>query len=137
MRPKRYLSLWYVWRTPSPNGPDGTPNRTRIPHDPYQLGVPSGASKTISKPILGSTQKHATILHRRQHCLETNRNEISHDPHHLGVPSGASKMIFEPMVYSAQTVHLSCIRISTVSRWTETSFHLILVTKEYHWVHPN
>ena len=74
MRPKRYLSLWYVWRkpctylaltlTPSPNGP----------------------------------------------------NEIPHDPGHLGVPSGASKMISEPMVRSAQTVHRSFVKISTLTK---------------------
>jgi hypothetical protein len=49
------------------------------------------------------------------------RKEIPHDPRHLGVPSGASKTIFEPMVRSTQTVHLSCIKISTISKWTELS----------------
>jgi hypothetical protein len=29
---------------------------------------------------------------------------------------------------------LSCVIISTVSKWTETRFHLSLVTKKYHWV---
>jgi hypothetical protein len=59
-----------------------------------------------------------------------NRNKIWHDPHHLGVPIGESIMIFKPIVRSAQTVHLSCVKISTISKWTETSFHLSLVTKE-------
>jgi hypothetical protein len=49
---------------------------------------------------------YAPILHQ---------NEISHDPRHLGVPSTAFKMISEPVVRSAQTVHLSCIMISTIS----------------------
>jgi hypothetical protein len=91
----------------------------------------------------------------------------------------ASKMIFEPMVHSMQTVHLSCIKINTISNWTELplephhlgvpygaskmiselmvhlgklctdyasrlalspngpSFHLSLVTSEYHRVRPN
>jgi hypothetical protein len=40
------------------------------------------------------------------------------------------------MVSSAQTVHLSCVKISTISKWTETSFQLSLVTLEYHRVHP-
>jgi hypothetical protein len=65
-----------------------------------------------------------------------DRNEILHDPHHLGVPSRASKMISELMVRSVQTVHLSWINISTVSKWTKTSFHLSLVTWEYHLVRP-
>jgi len=63
-------------------------------------------------------------------------NEIPHDPHHLGVPSGASKTISEPMVRSAQTVHRSCIKISTISKRTETSFQLSFVTLVYHRVCP-
>jgi hypothetical protein len=50
--------------------------------------------------------------------------------------SGASKMISRPIVCLAQTVHLSCVKISTISKWTEMSFHLNLVTYEYHRVHP-
>ena len=60
MRPKRYLSLWYVWRkpctylaltlTPSPNGPN------EIPHDPRHLEVPSGTSKMISEPMVRSVK---------------------------------------------------------------------------------
>jgi hypothetical protein len=34
------------------------------------------------------------------------------------------KMIMMPKVYSAQTIHLSCVEINTISKWTETSFHL-------------
>jgi hypothetical protein len=41
------------------------------------------------------------------------------------------KTIFEPVVHLAQTMHPSCINISTVSKWTESSFYLSLVTKEY------
>jgi hypothetical protein len=36
-------------------------------------------------------------------------------------------MILEAMVHLAQTVHLSCTETNTVSKWTETSFHLSLV----------
>ena len=94
MRPKRYPSLWYVWRkpstyialtlTPSPNGPI----------------------------------------------------EVPHDPRHLGVPSGASKTIFVPMICSAQTIHQSCVKISTTSKRTKMSFQLSFVTYEYHRVRP-
>jgi hypothetical protein len=62
--------------------------------------------------------------------------ELLGGPHHQGVPSGLSKMISEPMVRSAQTVHLSCIKVSTISKRTKSSFHLSLVTMEYHWFHP-
>jgi hypothetical protein len=54
------------------------------------------------------------------------RREIPQDPHHLGVPSGAFKTISEPMVCLTQTVHLSCIKISTISERTKMSFHLSL-----------
>jgi hypothetical protein len=57
---------------------------------------------------------------------------IWHDPRHLGVPSGASKMISDPMVRLAETVHLSCIKISTTSKWTETSIHLSLITLQFY-----
>ena len=45
-------------------------------------------------------------------------------------------MISEPMVRSTQTVHLSCVKISTLSKRTELSFHLSLITYEYHQVRP-
>jgi hypothetical protein len=63
-------------------------------------------------------------------------NEITHGPRHLGVPSGASKIICEPVVCLVQTVHLSCIKICTISKWTESNFQLSLVTLEYHRVRP-
>jgi hypothetical protein len=67
-------------------------------------------------------------------CTETKTlypiglNEILHDPRHLGVPSAPSKMISELTVRSSQTVHLSHIKISTVSKQNKTSFYLSLVT---------
>jgi hypothetical protein len=51
-------------------------------------------------------------------------NEIPLDQRHLGVPSGVSKKISEPMERSAQTVNLSCVKISIISKRTEMSFHL-------------
>jgi hypothetical protein len=42
-------------------------------------------------------------------------------------------MISEPMVCPAQTVHLSCVKISTISKQTEMSFRLSLITLEDHW----
>jgi hypothetical protein len=56
------------------------------------------------------------------------RNEIPHDPGHLGDLSGVSKAIFEPVVRLAQTVHLSCVKNSTISKQTKTSIHLSLVS---------
>jgi hypothetical protein len=144
-----------------------------IPHDPRHLGVPSGASKMISEPVVHLAQtihlscvKISTISKRTkssfhlslvtQEChracpkwflrlcyhwhklctylaptltLSQNRpNKIPHGPHHLGLASGASKIIFEPIVHSAQTVHLSCVKISTIPKRTEMSFHMSVTT---------
>jgi hypothetical protein len=49
---------------------------------------------------------------------------------------GASKKISEPMVCLVQTVHLSCVKISAISKQTEMSFHFSLVTYECHRVQP-
>jgi hypothetical protein len=38
-------------------------------------------------------------------------------------------MIFEPLVRLAQTMHLSCVNINIISKWTETSFHLTHITR--------
>jgi hypothetical protein len=148
-------------------------NWIELPIEPRHLGVPSGASKMISEPVVSSAQtvqiccikfssisnelnqastrasssrssigcvqndfwadgmfstNHARILHRHQHYLQMDQNEISHDPCHLGVPSGVFKIIFEVVVRSAQTVHLSCVKITTIFKRTESSFHLSLVT---------
>jgi hypothetical protein len=40
------------------------------------------------------------------------------------------------MVWSVQTEQLSCAKTSTISKQTETSFHLSLMTKEYLQLHP-
>jgi hypothetical protein len=57
-----------------------------------------------------------------------DRNELSYDPRHLEVPSGASKIISKPMVPLVQTVHLSYAETNTISKQTETSFHLAYIT---------
>ena len=90
-----------------------TANRARLAQTGH-LGVPSGASKMISNQL---------------YCTDaTDPNEISHDPHHVGVPLSVSTTISKPMVCSAQTKHLSCVKITTISTRTKTSFYLSLVT---------
>jgi len=60
-------------------------------------------------------ENRATILHWNSHS--PNRpNEIPYDTRHLGVPTGASNLISEHMVCPVQTVHLSFIKISTISK---------------------
>jgi hypothetical protein len=77
----------------------------------------------------------APILHRHEHSPQMNRIDIPHDTRHLGVSSGVRKMISKPMVCLVQTVHLSCVKISTILKRTKMSFCLSLITKEYHRVH--
>jgi hypothetical protein len=43
---------------------------------------------------------------------------------------------FLSLWYLDQNVHLSCVKISTISKRTETSFHMTHVTKQLHRVHP-
>jgi hypothetical protein len=57
-----------------------------------------------------------------------DRNDLLLDPRRLGVQSIMSKMIYEPMVHSAQTVHLSYIKIDGISIRTKMIFHLTHVT---------
>jgi hypothetical protein len=70
----------------------------------------------------------APILHQDYHYLQMDSNKIPLEPQNLGVSSGVFKTISEPMVHLAQTAHLSCVKISTISKRTQTSFHLSLVT---------
>jgi hypothetical protein len=129
--PKLFLSLWYVQcklctylasrLAQSPNRPN------ELPLEPQYLGVHRVVQNdSWAYGTFGANR--APILHRYLHCLQTDRNEIRHDPHYLGVPSGASKTIPETMVCSVQSVHLSCIKISTISKQNKISFHLSHVT---------
>jgi hypothetical protein len=65
-----------------------------------------------------------------------HRNEIAHEPRHAGGPSGASKTIYKAMVRLVQTVHLSSTETNTISKRTETRFHMTPVTKEFYRVRP-
>jgi hypothetical protein len=69
-----------------------------------------------------------SILHWDLHYHQIDWNKILHDPRHLGVTSGASNTISELTVHLPQTVQLSCTKISTISKRTEMSYHLSLVT---------
>jgi hypothetical protein len=73
VRPKLFMSLWYVQCKPytylasrlalSPNGPN------RAPPDPCHLGVPSGASKTLYEPMV--------CLTPTEHLSSTDANTVS------------------------------------------------------------
>jgi hypothetical protein len=57
-----------------------------------------------------------------------DRNELALEPRHLGVRSVVFKMIYVPMVHLAQIVPHSCTDTNTISKGTETSFHMRFVT---------
>jgi hypothetical protein len=59
--------------------------------------------------------KPCTYLASRLALSSSGLNWASLEPSHLGLPSCASKTISVPVVRSAQTVHLSCVKISTIS----------------------
>jgi hypothetical protein len=93
-------------------------DRNEIPQDRH-LGVPTGVSKTISKPMVCLAQTmHLSCTDANTISKQTN--EIPHDPRHLGVPLGACKMISEAVVRSVQTVRLSCVKVSTIPEQTES-----------------
>ena len=122
VRPNRYLSQWYVKNnpctcvtstlTPFANGPN------EIPQDPRHLEVASGASKTISEPMICLAQT-VHLSYMNTNTISNGTNMIPQDPHHLGAASSASKTISEPMVPLAQTVHLSYVNTNTISKRTE------------------
>ena len=64
------------------------------------------------------------ILQRNLHYLQRDRSEILYDTCHLGVLLGTSKYILKHMVRSMQFVHLSCIKISTISKQKQTELPL-------------
>jgi hypothetical protein len=140
VRPKLFMSLWYVQCKPctyllsrlalSPNGPN------RAPPDPHHLGVPSGTSKMTYEPMVRLTQTEDLSFTDANTISKTDRNEIPHDSRQLGVPSSASNTISVPTVRSTQTVHQFCIKTSTISKSNKPSFHLSLVTKESRRVRP-
>jgi hypothetical protein len=109
----------YVWRKPctylalkltlSPNGQKRDSTWPTSPSNSIQC-----AQNDIHTPsMLGANR--APILRQDYHYVQMDWIELPHEPRHLGVPPRASKIISEPMVYLAQTVHLSCVMITTIS----------------------
>jgi hypothetical protein len=65
-----------------------------------------------------------------------DQNELTLEPHQLAVPSDSFKMISVPMVCLALTVHLSSTDTNTVSKQTETRFHMTHVIYQFDRVRP-
>jgi hypothetical protein len=73
-------------------------------------------------------RKPCTYLSSRLALSPNKPKRASTESRHLDVPSGASKMFSKPMVHMTQTMHLSYVKISTINKQTESTFHLSLVT---------
>jgi hypothetical protein len=57
-----------------------------------------------------------------------DQSMLPFDPHHLEVLSGAPKTISKAIALSVQTVALSYVKISSISKRTEASFQFTHVT---------
>jgi len=74
-------------------------------------------------------RKLCTYLALKLTISKTNRSKIPYETRHLGVPLGASKFFSKHMVCSLQIMHLSCIKISTISKTDQTELPL----EPLHW----
>jgi hypothetical protein len=129
---KQFSSLWYVWCEPctypasglalSPNGMKDLFTWASSPRS--TIGCVQNFFWVYG--IFGANR--APILHQYLHCLKTDWNKIPHNQRHQEVLSGASNMTFEHMAHSEQTVHLSCVKISTITKQIESSLQLSLIT---------
>jgi hypothetical protein len=99
-------------------------DRNKHPLGPRHLGVPSGASKTISKPIVRLVQTVYLSCIKISAISKTGRIVLPHEPHHRRVPLGMAKMISEPVGCLVQTVLLSCTDTNTITKWTENKILL-------------
>jgi hypothetical protein len=134
------MKLWYVWRklwtylapilTLSPNGPKRDSTRPTSPRSS------NGCVQNDFWSYGTFGANHAPILNQGELHMQTNWNKLPFESRHKGVSSSLSKMISEVMVHLTQTVHLSCTETNTISKRTKTSFHLSLVTQDYHPMHP-
>jgi hypothetical protein len=77
-------------------------------------------------------------MHSIIHLSRSRHPPVLEHQHHvtLELHQVCLERLFEPMVRLTQTVHLSSVKISTMSERTETSFLLSLVILEYHQVRP-
>ena len=122
VRPKRYLSLWYVKNnpctyvtstlTPFANGPN------EIPQDPRHLGDPSGASKMISEPMVCLAQT-VQLSYINTNTISKPNEWDSTRPSSPRRCIGCVQNDIWPMVRLAQTVHQSYVNTNTISKRTE------------------
>jgi hypothetical protein len=125
------MSLWYVWpRTCNYLAPTLNLSPNRLRHDSTWAPTPRSSIGCVQNDFWASGMFYANrahILRQGYHYLQTYQNKLPHDPHHQAVPSSAFNTFSKPIVCLAQTVHLYCVKISTIYKRTETSFQLSIV----------
>jgi hypothetical protein len=106
VRPKWFLSLWFVWRKLCSYLASGlalSPTRPRRPSTWSSSPRSTIGCVQIDFCAYGTFgANRAPILHWHYHCHQMDWNEIPHDQCLLKDSSGASKMISKPTVRSAQ-----------------------------------
>jgi hypothetical protein len=131
VHPKQFSSLWYIRYKPC------THLASRLALSP---NGPKRASIWASSPrsTIGSVQNDFLSLRYvwRKSCiylalaLTQSLNGPKWDSTRATSSRssiGCSERVSKPMVCSVQTVYLSCIKLSTISKWTKMSFHLSLI----------
>ena len=91
------------------------------------LGVPSGASKTISEPMV-RFGKIVQLSYINTNTVSKRTEGDSTWPTSPRSSIGCVQNDFRAYGSSVETMHQSCIKISTISKWTKTSFQLSIVT---------
>jgi hypothetical protein len=134
VRPKWFLSLWYV-------------QRKTVHLSCIKISTFSKQTESIIHLSLVTKEYHpvhpkwflslwyvwckpCSNLASRLALYQMNWIMHRLDLRHQGVLSGASKMISEPTVCLAQT------DTNTISKWTKTRFDITHVTLEFHWARP-
>jgi hypothetical protein len=140
VRPKRFLSLWYVWcKLCTYLALTLTLSLNRLKRDSTWLTSPRrsiGCDQQRFLSVWYDRRKLRTYIVSKLALTPNGWNKHPLEPRHLGVPSGPSKMISELMVCLTQTVHLSCTETNTIFKWTEMRFHMAHITYVFYRVCP-
>jgi hypothetical protein len=137
--PKRFMSLWFIWGKPF------TCLASRLVLAPNRL---KRASTWASSPTsaIGCIQNDSWGMVRlAQTCtylapiLAPSPNKSKHDstwPMSPRSSVGCVQNDFQDYGTFGANVHLYCVKISTIFKQMKMSFHLSLITLEYHSVRP-
>jgi hypothetical protein len=102
-------------------------DQNEIPHDSHHHGVPLGASKMISKDVVCSAQS----MHLLSSRLALSLNRLNQALTWVSSPRSTIRCVQNDIwawgTFIANRAP-TCVKISTISKWSESSIHLSLVT---------